>query len=227
MGRPSLHMTLYYYLVIVLLYFYLSNSCNLVLYAHAIESPQYTVVHSESDFEVRLYTESSWMSALVRGTTSFEKSTKDGFHRLYQYIHGGNLNSSHIMMTAPVLTSINSSSGGSDYFVRFYIPAKNVGNPPQPNPELNVQLDKWSSHCIAVRKFTGFAQDDDINKEIEALVNSINEHLTGKAAILEDRSYYSVAQYNASKHLSGRLNEVWINVSGFTAEGCPYDQGKY
>ena len=131
------------------------------------------------------------------------------------------------MMTAPVLTSINSSSGGSDYFVRFYIPAKNVGNPPQPNPELNVQLDKWSSHCIAVRKFTGFAQDDDINKEIEALVNSINEHLTGKAAILEDRSYYSVAQYNASKHLSGRLNEVWINVSGFTAEGCPYYQGKY
>ena len=148
--------------------------------------------------------------------------------RLYEYIHGGNLNSSHILMTAPVLTSINSSSSSrSDYFVRFYIPAKYGGNPPQPNPELNVQLVKWKSHCIAVRKFTGFANDDDNNKEIEALVNSLNKNKTGKAAILEDKSYYSVAQYNASYHLSGRLNEVWINVSGFTAEGCPNYQGNY
>ncbi|XP_050276577.1 uncharacterized protein LOC126718434 [Quercus robur] len=218
------------FLAIIVLYFYFSNSCNLVHYGHAIESPQYTVVHSESDFEVRLYTESSWMSAPVLGTTSFDfkESTKDGFHRLYEYIHGGNLNSSHIVMTAPVLTSINSSSSSrSDYFVRFYIPAKYGGNPPQPNPELNVQLVKWKSHCIAVRKFTGFANDDEINKEIEALVNSLNKQKSGKAAILEDKSYYSVAQYNASHHLSGRLNEVWINVSGFTAEGCPNYQGNY
>lgn len=71
------------YLAIIVLYFYFSNSCNLVHYGHAIESPQYTVVHSESDFEVRLYMESSWMSALVPGTTSFnfEESTKYGFHR--------------------------------------------------------------------------------------------------------------------------------------------------
>jgi len=71
------------FLAIIVLYFYFSNSCNLVHYGHAIESPQYTVVHSESDFEVRLYTESSWMSAPVLGTTSFDfkESTKDDFHR--------------------------------------------------------------------------------------------------------------------------------------------------
>lgn len=51
------------------------------LSSQAVESPQYSVVHSESDFEVRLYRESSWMSAQVRETTSFEKATKDGFHR--------------------------------------------------------------------------------------------------------------------------------------------------
>lgn len=54
---------------------------NLILGGHAIESPPYTVVLSESDFEVRLYRETSWMSALVRGTSSFEKATEDGFHR--------------------------------------------------------------------------------------------------------------------------------------------------
>ncbi|CAL9061666.1 unnamed protein product [Musa banksii] len=46
----------------------------------AIESPQYTVVHSESDFEVRLYRESVWMSAPT-DEISFEKATKFGFHR--------------------------------------------------------------------------------------------------------------------------------------------------
>jgi hypothetical protein len=143
---------------------------------------------------------------------------------LYQYIHGGNLNHSKIPITAPVLTSINSSSPGADYFVRLSLPASYGGNPPEPNPELNLQLDKWRSHCIAVRKFSGFANDDNVSKEIEALVNSLNKHLTGKATMVEDGSYYSIAQYNSSKHLSGRLNEVWINVY---AEGCPRYQGKY
>lgn len=46
----------------------------------ASESPQYTVVHSESDFEVRFYRESAWMSAPV-DDISFEKATKNGFHR--------------------------------------------------------------------------------------------------------------------------------------------------
>lgn len=59
---------------------YFGNN-KFVRIVHAIESPPYTVVYSESEFQVRLYRENSWMSALVRGTTSFEKSTKDGFHR--------------------------------------------------------------------------------------------------------------------------------------------------
>uniref|UniRef100_A0A5B7BF28 Putative heme-binding protein 2 n=1 Tax=Davidia involucrata TaxID=16924 RepID=A0A5B7BF28_DAVIN len=188
---------------------------------NAIESPQYRVVHSESDLEIRLYRESSWVSALVRGATSFEKSTKDGFHRLYQYIHGSNLNSSRFMMTTPILTSITPSENGSDYFVRFYLSSKYEGGPPQPYPELNLLFDKWTSHCVAVRKFSGFAKDDNISKEIEALVTSLDKILTGKTANMKDKNSYTIAQYNASSHLSGRLNEVWMNVSGFTAEGCP------
>lgn len=53
--------------------------CLLVL-SNAIESPKYEVVHSESDFDVRLYAESTWMSASVR-ELSFEKATLFGFHR--------------------------------------------------------------------------------------------------------------------------------------------------
>ncbi|CAN1132799.1 hypothetical protein LINPERPRIM_LOCUS30282 [Linum perenne] len=46
----------------------------------AIESPQYSVVHEESDFEIRLYRESTWMTAHV-DELSFQKATLLGFHR--------------------------------------------------------------------------------------------------------------------------------------------------
>lgn len=142
--------------------------------------------------------------------------------RLYQYIHGGNLNSSQLAMTAPVLTSITPSPHGSVYKVKLFVPIIYIyeGTLPVPNPQLNLQVDKWRAHCVAVRKFSGFAQDDNINKEVEALVTSLNKHLTGNAPVLGDESSFSIAQYNASHHTSGRLNEVWMVVSGFNAEGC-------
>ncbi|GFZ07833.1 hypothetical protein Acr_19g0007700 [Actinidia rufa] len=53
----------------------------LVALSKAIESPQYTAVHKESDMEIRLYRVSAWMSAPAK-QISFEKATKDGFHSM-------------------------------------------------------------------------------------------------------------------------------------------------
>ncbi|KAI9169385.1 hypothetical protein LWI28_011534 [Acer negundo] len=202
-------------MILLVCYGYLSSSISLVQSGLVVDSPQYTVIRSESDFEIRLYGESSWVTALVRGN-SFLNSTKSGFHRLYQYIHGANVNSIRFTMTAPVLTSfITPQTNVSIYLVRTYIASE---SPPQPNPELNLQIDKWRSHCVAVRNFPGFARDDNVDKEVEALVSSLNKHLTGTTTIIQDKSSYTVAQYNASRHLTGRLNQVWINV---TVPGCP------
>ena len=93
---------------------------------------------------------------------------------------------------------------------------------PQPSPELNLQVEMWRSHCIAVRRFSGFAKDGNIDKEKLGLISSLDK-LSSSAkskniVVFEDKSAYAVAQYNASFHLSGRINEVWMNVS---AEGCP------
>lgn len=45
-----------------------------------IESPQYTVVHAESDFEIRLYRPSTWITTPVEDI-SFSKATQIGFHK--------------------------------------------------------------------------------------------------------------------------------------------------
>ncbi|KAJ6721896.1 HEME-BINDING PROTEIN-RELATED [Salix viminalis] len=198
--------------------FHLSFIINLVFSGQAVESPEYTPIHQGSDFEIRIYKDISWMSAPVVQGTTFQKSTKAGFHRLYQYIHGANLNSTRLAMTAPVLTTITEAS----YFVKLSLSASYEGSPPQPDPELNLQEEKWRDKCIAIRKFSGFARDDNIHEEAEALGTSLNEHWNGT---LEGKSSYTIAQYNASSHLSGRFNEVWMVVSGCSYHG--HDQGKY
>lgn len=128
-------------------------------------------------------------------------------------------------MTAPVLTSliVSSSSSSKQYNIKYYIPANFEGATPHPFPELNLKLEKWTSHCLAVRKFSGFAKDDNVNKEVETLTKSLNKHYSTKrvkVSVMVDKSSYAIAQYNASYHLSGRLNEVWMNVTGFSSEGC-------
>ncbi|XP_019439214.1 PREDICTED: heme-binding protein 2-like [Lupinus angustifolius] len=199
---------LFYYLSIVMCYY-----CGKLV--HAIELPKYRVIKSESDFEIRFYNESSWMLAPVVSGTSFEQSTKTGFHRLYQYIHGANLNSTKLAYTAPVLTSIPSSTSIEDrYIVRMYLSSNFEGKlPPQANPELKLQVEKWKTQNIAVRKFSGFAKDDNIKKEIEGLLGSLKKYLNGSyAKMFEDKRSYIIAQYNSSSINYGRLNEVWITV---------------
>lgn len=134
------------------------------------------------------------------------------------------MNSSKLAFTAPILTSIatSSSSHGNnyiDYTVRFYISRKYQGKPPQPNPELKLHLDKWVSDCIAVRKFSGYARDDSIEVEVEGLVNSMDKKLPGYSA---EKGSYTIAQYNDSHEVSGRLNEVWMSVSAQSLVDCPH-----
>lgn len=58
------------------------NLLCLVVLCGATESPQYEVVHAESDFEIRHYRDATWMSATVN-ELSFQKATLFGFHRYH------------------------------------------------------------------------------------------------------------------------------------------------
>ncbi|KAL3512795.1 hypothetical protein ACH5RR_025512 [Cinchona calisaya] len=189
---------------------------------NGIESPQYTVMHSESDFEVRYYRDTVWMSAPAT-EISFRTATKDGFHRLFQYIQGANLNFSRIYMTAPVLTSIVPEAGplhASAYFVRLYLPLKFQASPPVPLPELNLTPNYWTGHCIAARKFSGFARDSNIVKEAEKLAVSLSRSPWANSTSSGSEYAYSIAQYNSPFRIIGRVNEVWVDVVGSESNGC-------
>ncbi|PKI37920.1 heme-binding protein 2-like [Punica granatum] len=199
------------------------NLLCLLAAAGAIESPRYTIVHAESDFEVRLYGNSTWMAAPVRDL-SFEKATLNGFHRLFQFIEGANLNYSRIPMTLPVVTSIVPGAGplhSSAYAVLFYLPAKFQATPPTPLPELHLKPFNWTSHCVAARKFPGFAKDENIVHEAEQLAFSLSRSTWANATSAKSGYAYSIAQYSAPFQLIGRVNEVWVDVdaSNCTSSG--------
>lgn len=189
----------------------------------AVESPVYSVAHLESEFEIRLYTQSTWMSASVPFIISFEKATRIGYHRLFQYIQGANLNCSRIALTVPVLTSIVPEAGplhSSAYFVRFYLPFKFQADPPSPLPELNLKPYVWDSHYVAVRKFSGFARDRNIVKQAEKLAASLSRSPWANCTSSESDYAYSIAQYSSPFKFVGRVNEVWVDIVGSGLEGC-------
>ncbi|KAJ0047740.1 hypothetical protein Pint_15494 [Pistacia integerrima] len=194
----------------------------LVVLSNAIESPKYEVVHSESDFDVRLYTESTWMSAPVR-ELSFEKATLFGFHRLFQFIQGANLNYSRIPMTSPVVTSIVPGAGplhSSAYVVRFYLPVKFQADPPTPLPELHLKPYVWDSHCVAVRKFSGFAKDENIVREAEKLAISLRRSPWANGTSSDSDYAYSIAQYSSPFQFIGRVNEIWVDIDASGIDAC-------
>ncbi|KAL8123431.1 uncharacterized protein LOC141717652 [Apium graveolens] len=187
------------------------------------ESPEYSLIHSESDYEIRLYRVAAWMIAPVKSQISFEKATRNGFHRLFQYIEGANLNSSRVPMTIPVLTSIVPGAGplqSSAYSVQFYLPVKFQATPPLPLPELDLKPDYWNSRCIAVRKFSGFAKDKNIVTEVEKLAISLSRSAWANFTAFESEYAYSIAQYNSPLRFIGRVNEVWVEVGGSESGSC-------
>ncbi|XP_069144552.1 uncharacterized protein [Solanum lycopersicum] len=89
-----------------------------------------------------------------------------------------------------------------------------------PLPELNLQPDPWTSHCIVVRKFSGFARDSNIVKEAEKLALSLSRSPWANSTASTSEFAYSTAQYNSPFRIIGRVNEVWVDVTGSRVNGC-------
>lgn len=126
-------------------------------------------------------------------------------------------------MTAPVLTSIVPGAGplhSSAYVVRLYLPVKFQADPPTPLHELNLKPYKWDAHCVAVRKFSGFAKDEKIVKEAKKLATSLSRSPWANLTSSDSGYAYSIAQYDSPFQFIGRVNEVWADVDASEIDGC-------
>jgi hypothetical protein len=166
------------------------------------ETQSFKLIQKEEDFEIRYYPES-----IVAKVNSNIKSYKDlgssGFSTLAKYIFGGNKENKQISMTSPVHMEISDSISS----VSFVMPKKfNKDNLPSPNNP-NVIIETVEPQYVAVIAFSGFANESDIKKNKELLIEYLNK---------KGISYYGNFRflgYNPPYQLFGRRNEVVVNVN--------------
>lgn len=129
----------------------------------ALEQPQYEVLESDGDLELRSY--SPYIVAETFVTKDFERAGNEGFRRLADYIFGNNRSQQEVAMTAPVAMSssekiemtapVSMHRQGKNYRITFMMPSKyTLETLPEPvNPE--VTLREVPAQVVAAIRYSG------------------------------------------------------------------------
>ncbi|CAA7396365.1 unnamed protein product [Spirodela intermedia] len=177
-----------------------------------LECPSYEVIYSQKDFEIRRYPKAVWVSTPPLTSRTYREAADRGFNFLFAYINGRNDRGVRVDMTAPALVDITPAkrpSSNSTFVVRFFVPRKFQKSPPTAPL---VIAGKWPGpRYAAVRRFGGFANDNNIPPQALALAESLRG--TRWAAALGGRggvpSTYTVGSYNGPFEFD-RVNEVFF-----------------
>jgi hypothetical protein len=181
-----------------------------------IETPDYTVLEKEGDFEIRRY--QSYLIAETMVDGDFKDAGNIAFGRLFNYISGDNKTNASISMTAPVnqkassekipmTVPVNQQRSGQKYSVSFVIPSKySLENVPEPIDPA-VVIKEVPAYKAAVVRYSGTWSQ----KRYESKRASLDEFIKRKKLIAKDEPIF--ARYNPPFELWFlRRNEVMISV---------------
>jgi len=187
----------------------------------SVEQPEYTILSSCANREVRQYQARIVAETRVEGTQ--EKALNEGFSILANYIFGGNApakriamttpvtqsrHSERIAMTAPVLQQMAKRDDSPDWVVQFTMPAQfGMEDLPRPTDD-RVKLREAPASTLAVVRFSGLARSKTLlDKEDELREFLDNERL-------EPIGEFAYAFYDPPFTLPPfRRNEIWIEVT--------------
>lgn len=194
------------------------------------ECPAYVTIHEDNGLEIRRYSNHSlWISTsdINVNNSNFRLSTRAGFLKLFDYIKGNNGKHKQIPMTAPVLTNVFLSSRGPSCDTAFVVRLSVAKNFEKMVEEDNLNshslhAERWNGWCAAVRKFGGFASDENIVDEAQRLKTSLlttpwagytNNTQNSNCTVPKDEEppwIFDVAQYNNPFENESRFNEIWF-----------------
>lgn len=151
--------------------------------AMAIEEPEFTLVESDGDFEIRDYAPILVAETIVGGER--DDAASAGFRILAGYIFGSNQGSAKIAMTAPVMQSVGDkiamtapvtqSAQGSNWLVRFAMPKPYTkATLPKPNDQ-RISFVEIPARRVAVLRFSSMWTDSALNarkEELQALLKA-------------------------------------------------------
>ena len=180
-----------------------------------VEKPDYKVIQSEQNIEIRQY--EPMIIAEVEVDGKREDAIRDGFRLLADYIFGNNTVQQLISMTAPVeqkenqkiamTAPVQQQSMGKSWRMSFVMPSKyRLDSLPVPNNN-RVRLKEILTKKFVVIEFSGTNSNENVTKHENQLMNYIEAN---QINIIGSPKY---AFYNAPWTLPFlRRNEVMIEI---------------
>jgi len=180
-----------------------------------VEKPDYKVIQSEQNIEIRQY--EPMIIAEVEVDGKREDAIRDGFRLLADYIFGNNTVQQVISMTAPVqqkenqkiamTAPVQQQSMGKSWRMSFVMPSKyRLDSLPVPNNN-RVRLKEILTKKFVVIEFSGINSNENVTKHENQLMNYIEAN---QINIIGSPKY---AFYNAPWTLPFlRRNEVMIEI---------------
>ena len=181
-----------------------------------VEKPDYKVIQSEQNIEIRQY--EPMIIAEVEVDGKREDAIGDGFRLLADYIFGNNTVQQVISMTAPVQQKENQNiamtapvqqqSTGKSWRMSFVMPSKySMDSLPVPNNN-RVRLKGILAKKFVVIEFSGTNSNENVTEHENQLMNYIEEN---QIKINDSPKY---AFYNPPWSLPFlRRNEVMIEIN--------------
>jgi hypothetical protein len=147
------------------------------------ETPEYKVVKSIKDMEIREYP--SYIVAEVSNSGQRNKAANESFMILFDYIKGKNIPNEKIAMTIPVTQKgekmpmtvpVEQLRGDNNWKMSFVLPFKyNMENVPKPKDE-RIKIYKNEKSKRLVIRFSGFSSDSNLSKHKIKLDKYIKEN---------------------------------------------------
>jgi len=196
--------------------------CSLILSAfpmtsQATEEPDYKVVRTLEDIEVREYAAYAVAEVVVPGPAA--EAGNQAFPILAGYIFGKNKGARKLEMTAPVTqvaepvkfemtAPVTQTSAPGGFRVQFVLP-KGVSSASAPEPQdARVMLRDIASSRLAVIRYSGFWSDANYNQHLAKLQAAL------RAADLKWVGEPVYSRYNAPfMPWFLRRNEIWLHLA--------------
>ena len=180
-----------------------------------VEKPDYKIIQSEQNIEIRQYDPMIIAEVDVDGKR--EDAIRDGFRLLADYIFGNNMVEKVISMTAPVqqkenkkiamTAPVQQQLNGKLWRISFVMPSKySMDSLPVPNNN-RVRLKEILAKRFVVIEFSGTNSTENLKEHENQLINYIEGN---QIKIIDSPKY---AFYNAPWTLPFlRRNEVMIEI---------------
>ena len=172
--------------------------------AMSLEEPEYQVIESFEDFEIRRYSPYLVAEVDVEGDTN--QAGNSAFRILAGYIFGDNRSDEKMKMTAPV-ASVQSDEGMTTY--SFVMERKySMESLPKPIDE-RIRIREVPERVMAVHSYSGRWTESNYEKHLKVLQSAVEG--AGMAAVGEP----VLARYNSPFSLPVlRRNEIMVELTG-------------